>query len=673
MAAVVAVTLTGFATVGGLDPVASISGVLLVLAAAVWYWFTEARIQPEVLPKLTVAGLAVLVLLSALLYGLLVTALGLPAGLASLLYTLLLALAAGAVVVIVAALVDLALLTRARMARHIAVTALLLLALRLAVSAWQGDATEPLPLSETVDLTLAMYAAASLMALLGLIAPLEWVVAFDRRQRRVLLLGWAVALIPLAVGVSVQSLLVLEHQHLLMTAVRSGSIVSLAFVVVILIRAMLALPGTRAYERKTRELDAIYDFGLAAGTAFNPQELQNAVLASMLAVADPEVALMVEPVAGTDGCDCVLLRSDNVGEHVYRFNSRSRWDGLEARFADRRPVVIGDHGKAPPGVLERIWEPASGSSVIVPVITQDGVPQAILIVGRFERHAFNNAEVRSLAGFANQVALAMDHARLLRDTVEAERRERELEIARELQLRLLPTHPPQIVGLDIADRSEPATEVGGDYFDYLDMPNGKLAVVVGDVSGHGMPAGLLMAMAKSAIHTLVGSGFPAEELMKSLGETLLAMSADNQFMTLVFTEIDLQAGTFRYSNAGHHYPLHYQAANGCFVELESTGLPMAMLPRPPGPFRSGRIEADDLLVFYSDGVVEAMRADEEMFGPSRLRDVILANRAEEANTIVSAVFLAVRNFVGDLPLQDDATIVVVRVTGETAMPGEQDD
>jgi sigma-B regulation protein RsbU (phosphoserine phosphatase) len=310
---------------------------------------------------------------------------------------------------------------------------------------------------------------------------------------------------------------------------------------------------------------------------------------------------------------------------------------------------------------------------MVPVIGQSGLPSAVLIVGRFDRYAFNTAEVRSLAGFATQVALAMDHARLLRETVESERRQRELEIARELQMNLLPKSPPKTGRLDIANHSEPATEVGGDYFDYLELGDGKLGVVVGDVAGHGMPAGLMMAMAKSAMHTQVQIGGSPAVLLERLSETLLRLSADNQFMTMVFAELDVARGEFRYSNAGHHYPLHLRADTGTIEHLESTGVPLGLLPIPPGPFRSSTLRTGDILVFYSDGVVEATRVtDDEMFGDERLSQIVLANRERSANTILESVFRAVRRFCDDEPLHDDATMVVVKVLAEEASSGGED-
>jgi len=660
LASLVTATLTALSVGPDAELVSSLAGGFVLLSTAVWYWSLEVREQPEAMPKLRLAGLAVLGLLMTLLYSLLVLALSLPETVSRVLLTLLLSIAGASTVTALAAALDLALLNRLRWSRAVAVVVIAGTSLAVtAAAAWADAGAGTVATMAAGSATL--YPLVFGTALLALAAPMEWVVSLDRRQRGTVLAGWAAALVPLSVAIYAGRLIPLPHQHLLQDAIHRGSVLCVVFVILMLARATLALPGARAYERKARELDAVYDFGLTAGFAFNPAELRSAALDSMQSVVESEVSLFIEPETTGTGWLCVLSRADAGGRHVYRYRARTPWAGLAERFADRRPVVVVDHRKAPPGVLERIWEPATGSSVIVPVIGENARLSAVLIVGRFARHAFNTAEVRSLAGFATQVALAMDHARLLRDTVEAERRKKELEIARELQMNLLPKEPPPIPGLDIADRSEPASEVGGDYFDYLMLENGRFGVVVGDVAGHGMPAGLLMAMAKSAIHTQVQVGGSPAALMGRLSETLLRMSADNQFMTMVFAEFDLAAGEYRYSNAGHHYPLHYRAGTGAVEQLESTGVPLGLLPRPPGPFERRDIGPGDILVFYSDGVVEAERADEEMFGMDRLRDVVLANRRQSSETIVEAIFTAVRRFVGDRPLHDDATLVIVRV------------
>jgi serine phosphatase RsbU (regulator of sigma subunit) len=640
------------------------AAVLLLAAAGAWYGTFQSRWSPEVLPKLRAGGMAAAVLLLSMLYDLLVAAIGLPAAVSSFLLGLQLSAAAASVMLILATSVDLALLGRFRMMRWFAVVLAAGFAFTVAVRTFSSHATETSATMAFVGSQVAMVLLALGMAVLAFVVPLEWLVRLEIRQRVASLAGLAAAMAPMLAVVWIERFAQLSHQHLLVTFASVGGLLVFVFALVLLLRAVLSLPGASAYERKLRELDAVYDFGLAAGAAFDQEQLQSAVLEAMLRVVEPDIALLVQPQQRGPGMQCVLLRAQSDAEHIYRYGARTPWEGLRERFADRRPVVIEDHRNATPKRLEKVWEPSAGSSVVVPVITQDDVLRAVLIAGRFETHAFDASEVRSLRGFANQVALALDHARLLRDTVESERRKRELEIARDLQLKLLPKGPPDVPGLDIAGYSDPATEVGGDYFDYLTLRNGNPAIVVGDVAGHGMPAGLLMAVAKSAIHTQLQSENPPAILMERLTKTLLNMSADNQFMTLVFVEIDLAAGRLLYSNAGHHYPLHYRAGSGAIEELESTGLPLGLLPKPPGPFVERALDPGDVLVLYSDGVVEATNAADEMFGTARLGEVILAQLGRPAETVIEAIFAAVRTHTDNAPLDDDATAVVVRVLAE---------
>ena len=637
---------------------------LLLAAAGAWYGTFDSRWSPEVLPKLRVGGMAAAVLLLSLLYDLLVAAIGLPAPIASFLLGLQLSAAAASVMIILATSVDLALLGRFRMMRWFAVVLAAGFAFTVAVRTFSTHAEETSTAMAFVGSQVVVVLLAFGMVVLAFVVPLEWLVRLEVRQRIASLAGLAAAMAPMLAVVWIEQFAQLSHQHLLVTFASIGGVLVLVFALVLLLRAILSLPGASAYERKLRELDAVYDFGLAAGAAFNEEQLQSAVLEAMLRVALPDVALVVQPQERGPGMKCVLLRAQSDADHVYRYGARTPWEGLKERFADRRPVVIEDHRNATPKRLEKVWEPSAGSSVVVPVITQDEVLHAVLIAGRFETHAFNASEVRSLRGFANQVALALDHARLLRDTVEAERRKRELEIARELQLNLLPTGPPDFAGLEIAGYSDPASEVGGDYYDYLTLRNGNPAIVVGDVAGHGMPAGLLMAVAKSAIHTQSQSEDPPAILMERLTKTLLQMSADNQFMTLIFVELDVDAGRLLFSNAGHHYPLHYRASSGEILDLESTGLPLGMLPMPPGPFVERALDPGDVLILYSDGVVEATNEDDEMFGTQRLGEVVLAQLGRPAESVIEAIFAAVRVHTNDAPLDDDATVVVVRVLAE---------
>ena len=511
--------------------------------------------------------------------------------------------------------------------------------------------------------------------LLGLLAPMGWLITMERRERISVLIGGVLALVPLltaavmfvnravttpAAGAAAESASTTTPPIGISLFIGGGSLFAFAFVVLLLVRAAQALSGAVLYERKVQELDAVYDFGLTTTSAVDPQEFQNLVLRSLRKIGAPDVVALVEP--GKDEyVSFSLLRSDAEGEHIYRHQARASWPDLSIRFADRRPLSVADHGRGQQSPLPRIWEPSTGSSVIVPVPSPEGTPRALLVAGKHEAHGFKQGEIRSLSGFANQVGLAMEHARLLIEMVESERRKNELEFARQMQLDLLPRDPPEVPGLEIADRSNPATEVGGDYFDYLHLPSGNLGVVFGDVAGHGMTAGLIMAMAKSAVHTQVRADGRPGQLLPRLGEVLLEMSAPNQYMTMVFAEFDLNHGSLAYLNAGHHFPLHYQAASGAVEFLESTGPPLGLLPTPPGEAQTRELGLGDVLAFYSDGLVEAFNENDQDFGIQRLGDIVAARSEQPAATIVEDIFSSVRRFTGDRPWHDDATIVIVRI------------
>jgi len=664
--ACVAVAAANFAP-AGFEVAQPISGAGLAVVVFVWYLQRMLGRGGDEYAKLQMAAFAVQVLWLTVLYDIVAGLLNLPATLLEPLSALLVAVGAAAVGVSILVALDLTLVRRASQVWRLGVF------FAAAVLITQLGRAEPAAALVPLGLT---------GLLLGLLAPMGWLITMEGRQRVAVLGGGLLAMVPLLTatvrfvngGTAAGPALAAAVPEVagggaiagapalgaLALFIGGGSLFSLLFVAMLWIRAVQALSGARLYEKKVQELDAVYDFGLTTTTALDPREFERALLHSLQRIGGPDVVALVQP--GKDGQVAFsLLRSDGKGDHIYRHETRGSWPDLSIRFGDRRALVISDHARLQQSVLPRIWEPATGSSVIIPVLSAEGSPRALLIAGKHEAHGFKKAEISSLSGFANQVGLAMDHARLLVDAVEAERRKNELEFAREMQLYLLPQHPPGYAGLDIADRSIPATEVGGDYFDYLNLPSGRLGVVFGDVAGHGMTAGLIMAMAKSAIHTQVKVDGRPENLLPRLGEMLLEMSAPNQYMTMVFAELNLEDNSLHYLNAGHHFPIHYRARSGEIEFLESTGPPLGLLPTPPGETQTREFDPGDVLAFYSDGLVEAFNENDQDFGIQRLGKIVASRSDQPAATIVEDVYSAVRRFTGDRAWHDDATLVIVRM------------
>ena len=440
-----AVAATRFAP-EDLGPVGAVAAVALSAVVFLWYRRRLLRDRADEYAKLQTAAFAVQVLWLTVLYDIAAGLLNLPAAVQGPLNALLLTVGAAALMVSVLVALDLAVVRRPSQVWRLVVGYIAV------VAASQGGAAAPPPLGLTG-------------LLVGLVAPMGWLITLERRQRAAVLLGGVLSTVPLlaAAIIFVRSLpltsgtpLAAVPQAELRVFVAAASPFCLLFVVLLLMRAGQALAGARLYERKVRELDAVYDFGLTTTSALDVQEFQTVVLRSLQRIGAPDVVALVEP-GPDDNVQFSLLRNDAEGERIYRHKTRGSWPDLSIRCVDRRPLSIPDHSRSQQPALPRIWEPASGSSVIVPVLTPAGDPRALLIAGKHEAHGFKQAELRSLSGFANQVGLAMEHARLLVELVEGERRKNELEFARQMQMDLLPQKPPSIVGLDIADRSTPAT------------------------------------------------------------------------------------------------------------------------------------------------------------------------------------------------------------------------
>jgi len=353
---------------------APVAGSVLLLAAFLWYWRRQMYAKAEEFAKLRTAGLAIQVLWLTVLYGLTANLLPLGAALDRTLSDLLVAAGCGALAVAVMVALDLSV---HRMSRRGWLVAAGLAAVAL-VSRASGAVWGTLSLSGLV---------------LGLVAPMGWLITLERRQRNLVLAGGFLSLIPLGATAALFSLQPLSPQMFLTDFIRFGALFCLTYAIMLLVRAAQAISGASLYERKVEELDAVYDFGLNAATALDPEEFHLAVLHSLQRIGKPDVAAVVEPDSWGQDSILSVLRADGAGEHVYRHRTRVRWSNVADEFTDRRPLVVDDHRRSQPGPLQRIWEPASGSSVSVPVLSAEGQPRALLIAGRHQPNAFSQAEI----------------------------------------------------------------------------------------------------------------------------------------------------------------------------------------------------------------------------------------------------------------------------------------
>ena len=238
----------------------------------------------------------------------------------------------------------------------------------------------------------------------------------------------------------------------------------------------------------------------------------------------------------------------------------------------------------------------------------------------------------------------------------------QLQVARDIQQRLFPAIPPPIAGFDIAAACFPAATTSGDYFDYLQLADGSLGVVIADVSGHGFGAALLMAETRAYLRALTRTGTNLGEVLTTINRILAEDTLQTQFVTMFFVRIDRQGPSFTYTGAGHN-AYHFNAA-GKVRELPSNGIPLAVQlvtnykHTKPYPLKKG-----DVLVMLTDGVAETASPAGEYFGNKRAREIVRQNLQRPAAEIVDALMDAVRAFASGQTQNDDITIVIVKVMG----------
>ena len=242
---------------------------------------------------------------------------------------------------------------------------------------------------------------------------------------------------------------------------------------------------------------------------------------------------------------------------------------------------------------------------------------------------------------------------------ERERIEQELHVARQIQQALLPEATPQLDGWELSTYYEPAREVGGDFYDFLELEDGRLGLVVGDATGKGMPAALVMATTRGMLRAVVQSVESPGEVLARVNEALVAEIPQNMFVTCLYAILDPKSGSLRYANAGHDPPYLRHHGGGDAEELRARGLPLGLMPNMPYEEKEAVLGVGDNALFYSDGLVEAHNPPREMFGFARLR-ALVAEHAEEGS-LVDFLMEELYSFVGEgWEQEDDITLLTVK-------------
>ncbi|MDQ3862152.1 MAG: serine/threonine-protein phosphatase [Actinomycetota bacterium] len=385
---------------------------------------------------------------------------------------------------------------------------------------------------------------------------------------------------------------------------------------------------------------------------------------------------------------CVALlydagtRAFHVGGHdgYYDEASQRRLTGLRFSADDPRiaPIMVGSEqvicaqgcDRHELLALGQVLE--MGEYVAFPL---GGEPQqliGLLIVGNTQNNSTSHTHIQAdsefvvgLANLASQIATAIrmrreiqDRERRLKQEARVrERIEQELHVARRIQQASLPEVVPDLEGWEISPRYRPAREVGGDFFDFLELEDGRLGLVVGDATGKGVPAALVMSTTLGMLRAVAQSCESPGEVLLRVNEALCSRIPDNMFVTCFYATLEPERGTFAYANAGHDLP--YVQRGGDAEELMARGMPLGLMPGMPYEEKQTILQAGEGVLFYSDGLVEAHNPEGEMFGFPRLRALVAEH--EEGEALVEFLMEELHSFVGEgWEQEDDITLLMLQ-------------
>ena len=302
------------------------------------------------------------------------------------------------------------------------------------------------------------------------------------------------------------------------------------------------------------------------------------------------------------------------------------------------------------------------SELVVPLFYKGRII-GVLDLEHTRPHFFTEEHERILTTLAAQVAIAIENARLYQAVRAQERQlERDIAMAREVQLRLLPSTAPELKNAEMAVRFLPARTIGGDLYDFVEYTPSRTAIVLGDVSGKAAPAALFAAMVSGIMRAAAAQQPEPAQMLALLNQTLQERKLESQYVTMLFALWDDESRTLTVANSGAVQPLHCSGGNSVTVKAE--GFPLGLFPEVSYDEIKITAEPGDVIVFVSDGILDAENEKEEMYGEDRLAGMLCANRGESALAIADAILEDVSRFQGAKDRFDDETIIVLRVRQE---------
>jgi sigma-B regulation protein RsbU (phosphoserine phosphatase) len=357
----------------------------------------------------------------------------------------------------------------------------------------------------------------------------------------------------------------------------------------------------------------------------------------------------------------LILESDNLVPKAHKGDGFRISSGVRDRVLKEKSSILVRDAQLDDAFKGRmsIVEQKVHTMMAVPLQTKERIIGLIYVDSPFVLREFTKDDLSLLTVMANVAAIRIENARLAEIEQTERIMQRELSQAAEIQGRMLPDKAPLVAGTDLAGYNAACRTVGGDYYDFFPYADGRVGLALGDVSGKGMPASLMMMGLQARVQVLAEEPQNLAAVVTRLNKITCQNCPSNRFITFFICVLNPATGELTYCNAGHNPPVLVRAG-GSVEYLEGGGPPLGILPSVNYAEYHVQLVPGDVLAIYSDGVTEAMNAKDEEFGDESFAEALKANRQKGAAEIVDAVTQALTAFTAGSPAADDITLVVAR-------------
>ncbi len=422
------------------------------------------------------------------------------------------------------------------------------------------------------------------------------------------------------------------------------------YFIVIFFTTLFHLPTAEVFDKKVQQVSSLMDITKLITQVFDFKELADTITEMTTEICNSDAAWLVTKekdkiilnsvykigFVDADKISNTLLGLNNI-EEIFIYNNNGNKNSISFFEQNYKSIAI-----APLKVYDKIY--------------------GYLFTARIKENYFEEDEIKSVETFANYAAVALENAMLIKQSIEKERLEKELDVARDIQRKILPLKTPTIKNLEITALFVPAFEVGGDYYDFFNIGNNKLGFVIADVSGKGISAAFIMAEVEGIFESLSNLIYSPKEILTKVNEILYKNLERKSFVTAIYGIIDIETRKVTFSRAGHTPLLHLNKNKISQLKPKGIGLGLDISEKFSNSLEEMEfyLDNDDILMCYSDGITEAKNANYEDYGCQRLEEVLKLNSEKSTDVIANEIMKEISLFTKDKSQHDDITLVIFK-------------